>query len=114
MRMLETYDWPGNVRELENVLQRAIILSHGTTLSLSEAWLPAREPMPIGEGVTLLEVERRHIVHVLNASCWRIEGSGGAAAALGMKPAPAQPHGQARRRQASQGELVESLLLECP
>ena len=83
MRMLETYDWPGNVRELENVLQRAIILSHGTTLSLSEAWLPAREPMPIGEGVTLLEVERRHIVHVLNASCWRIEGSGGAAAVLG-------------------------------
>jgi transcriptional regulator with GAF, ATPase, and Fis domain len=86
MRMLETYDWPGNVRELENVLQRAIILSHGTTLSLSEAWLPAREPMPIGEGVTLLEVERRHIVHVLNASSWRIEGSGGAAAVLGMKP----------------------------
>ncbi len=86
MRMLETYDWPGNVRELENVLQRAIILSHSGTLSLSEAWLPAHEPGPIGEGITLLEVERRHILHVLNSSCWRIEGAGGAAAVLGMKP----------------------------
>ena len=100
--MLETYDWPGNVRELENVLQRAIILSHGTTLSLSEAWLPAREPMPIGEGVTLLEVERRHIVHVLNASCWRIEEIWWCRGSIGDEAqCPAQPHGQARRRQAS-------------
>lgn len=31
---LMRYDWPGNVRELENVIQRAIILSQGTTIDL--------------------------------------------------------------------------------
>ena len=40
MRTLEAYDWPGNIRELENVLQRAIILSPGPSLSLGDAWLP--------------------------------------------------------------------------
>src|SRR5262245_6858677 len=86
MHALETYEWPGNVRELENVLQRAIILSNGTTLSLGEAWLPTLEPVPIGESVTLLEVERRHISNVLQSRRWRIEGAGGAAQVLGMKP----------------------------
>ena len=41
MQTLEAYDWPGNVRELENVLQRAIILSPGTTLALGDAWMPS-------------------------------------------------------------------------
>ena len=26
------YDWPGNVRELKNILERAVILQHGTEL----------------------------------------------------------------------------------
>jgi transcriptional regulator with GAF, ATPase, and Fis domain len=86
MHALETYDWPGNIRELENVIQRAMILSSGTSLSLGEAWLPALEPAPIGESVTLVEVERRHISNVLRCSQWRIEGAGGAAQVLGMKP----------------------------
>ena len=30
MRMLESYDWPGNVRELENLVERALALSHGS------------------------------------------------------------------------------------
>jgi formate hydrogenlyase transcriptional activator len=85
MHMLETYDWPGNVRELENVIQRAIILSNGPALSLGEAWLPALEPLPIGESITLLEIERRHIVNVLRTAGWRIEGTSGAARVLGMK-----------------------------
>jgi DNA-binding NtrC family response regulator len=29
MEMLVAYDWPGNVRELANVVERAVILSHG-------------------------------------------------------------------------------------
>jgi DNA-binding NtrC family response regulator len=39
MAALQNYPWPGNVRELENVIQRAIILTRGTTLRLSD--LPA-------------------------------------------------------------------------
>jgi DNA-binding NtrC family response regulator len=32
MFLLENYSWPGNVRELENVIQRAIILAHGSRI----------------------------------------------------------------------------------
>jgi len=86
MQTLKSHDWPGNVRELENVLQRAIILSPGNVLSLQDAWLPRVEAPPAGEGTTLVEIERRHITHMLTASRWRIEGASGAAQALGLKP----------------------------
>lgn len=36
VRALETYDWPGNVRELENAIERAVVLSRGTTIEASE------------------------------------------------------------------------------
>jgi DNA-binding NtrC family response regulator len=36
MLMLESYSWPGNVRELENVIQRAIILAHGTRIGVED------------------------------------------------------------------------------
>ena len=33
MVLLQDYSWPGNVRELENVIQRAIIMASGDTIS---------------------------------------------------------------------------------
>jgi two-component system response regulator PilR (NtrC family) len=33
MKMLESYDWPGNVRELENLIERALALSHSETVT---------------------------------------------------------------------------------
>jgi transcriptional regulator with GAF, ATPase, and Fis domain len=33
---LQAYDWPGNVRELENIIERAIVLSEGSSLQLEE------------------------------------------------------------------------------
>jgi two-component system, NtrC family, response regulator AtoC len=32
---MRRYSWPGNVRELRNVLERALILSHGKEINLS-------------------------------------------------------------------------------
>jgi formate hydrogenlyase transcriptional activator len=86
MQTLETYDWPGNVRELENVLQRAIILSPGTTLALGDAWMPSALPVQAPADITLVEIEKRHIRSVLDTTRWRIEGGGGAAQLLGLKP----------------------------
>jgi formate hydrogenlyase transcriptional activator len=86
MQTLERYDWPGNIRELENVLQRAIILSPGSTLGLGEAWMPALQPRAAADLTTLVDVERRHIRGILETVRWRIEGGGGAAKLLGMKP----------------------------
>ena len=35
-RKLEVYDWPGNVRELANVIERAIVLGSGPTVTLAQ------------------------------------------------------------------------------
>ncbi|MET0214228.1 MAG: sigma 54-interacting transcriptional regulator, partial [Vicinamibacterales bacterium] len=86
MQTLQAYDWPGNVRELENVLQRAIILSPGATLALGDAWMPSSQPTSAAAGVTLVEIEKRHIRTVLDTTRWRIEGGAGAAQLLGLKP----------------------------
>jgi DNA-binding NtrC family response regulator len=36
MALLQSYSWPGNVRELENVIQRAIIISKGTSIVVDD------------------------------------------------------------------------------
>jgi DNA-binding NtrC family response regulator len=39
-KKLESYDWPGNVRELANVIERAVVLGSGLTISLED--IPGR------------------------------------------------------------------------
>ena len=39
MRGLTTWDWPGNIRELENLIERAVILTSGTSLDVPLAEL---------------------------------------------------------------------------
>jgi transcriptional regulator with GAF, ATPase, and Fis domain len=41
---------------------------------------------PIAISATLQDVERDHILRTLEATRWRIEGDGGAAARLGINP----------------------------
>ncbi len=96
---LLAYDWPGNVRELENVLERAIILSTGSSLRLEAVQLgsgssiktqerPARAgrvPENDADG-TLRMVEREHIHRVCEATAWKIKGPDGAAQKLGLNP----------------------------
>jgi two-component system, NtrC family, response regulator AtoC len=36
LQALENYNWPGNVRELENVVQRAVVLSDGPNIEVSQ------------------------------------------------------------------------------
>ena len=36
MTALINYEWPGNVRELEHAIERAVILAHGTSISVRE------------------------------------------------------------------------------
>ncbi len=87
LQALCAYDWPGNVRELENVLERAIITSPGRMLRLAAPLMAGpRHPCACGGAPrSLRQVEREHIVRVLDATGWTIEGPRGAAAILDLK-----------------------------
>jgi formate hydrogenlyase transcriptional activator len=87
MDALTRYTWPGNIRELQNFIERAVILSPQSTLRAPTSEL---EPFPSPKETNvpmngLAEVERDHILRVLEASNWVIGGHSGAAARLGMK-----------------------------
>ena len=87
MRRLIDYPWPGNIRELENVLERAVILTTGTTLAIAPDLLPLSEATPdAGQQPTLESVERAHILAVLRQTGGVVEGPRGAAPILGLHP----------------------------
>jgi transcriptional regulator with GAF, ATPase, and Fis domain len=82
MEALQRYSWPGNVRELRNVIEHAMIVSSGRTLTLTQ---PMTETVGMTETHNMRDMERRHILDVLEKTAWRIMGAGGAAEILGMK-----------------------------
>jgi DNA-binding NtrC family response regulator len=95
MASLTAYHWPGNVRELENVIERAVVLTRATRISVED--LPAHianpasatsqshasgaktpalgsmrledyQPMPLRDA--LLEPEKQIILAALQANTW--------------------------------------------
>jgi formate hydrogenlyase transcriptional activator len=116
VQRLVAYPWPGNIRELENLIERAVILTDSGVLHVEPDILGGASPLrgPQDNGIeaqapaarsgmpespaqpdavaaepdsTLVAVQREHILQVLRATGWVIEGERGAAVRLGMKPA---------------------------
>jgi len=104
MDALVAYPWPGNIRELENVIERAVILSSGTTLHINLGDLMATVQKSEGSGRnsavenpprtsdfrpptsgSLADAERDHIICVLRDTGWVLGGPNGAAVRLAMK-----------------------------
>jgi transcriptional regulator with GAF, ATPase, and Fis domain len=81
MQALQSYSWPGNVRELRNLIEHAMILSKGKTLEIDVPNRASSEKDATGK---LEDMERKHIVAVLEKTGWRIGGQGGAAEVLGL------------------------------
>jgi formate hydrogenlyase transcriptional activator len=86
MEVFASYPWPGNVRELQNFIERAVILSPGTTLrpplaELQQSMMRSRT----SKLSTLEEAEREHVLRAMRESNWIIGGPNGAATRLGMK-----------------------------
>ncbi len=84
MDLLCRWSWPGNIRELQNVIERAVILSRGSVLTVFRAEFEATAP-PTSAPVTLEDAEREHILRALDETNWVIGGPRGAAARLGLK-----------------------------
>ena len=78
---MQGYHWPGNVRELENVMERAVILTNGASVTGAvlplqgqarvsfspkvAPFAPLAQPAAKGDMVALEEMEKRHIEMVL-------------------------------------------------
>jgi formate hydrogenlyase transcriptional activator len=112
MQLLVNYSWPGNIRELQNIIERAVVLSPSSATTLEPELLPPeisqigsnRSSVPVRAGgvetkaqapiqeepssdpPSLEEVERRHILTVLEQTGWKISGLNGAAEILKIHP----------------------------
>ncbi|WP_343524351.1 sigma 54-interacting transcriptional regulator [Pedobacter sp.] len=90
MNKLLQYPWPGNVRELEHLIERSILLCHGTVLK--DIHLPKIEQVDTGaygtpqKIKTIHENERDHILSILKSCKGKISGKNGAAEILRIPP----------------------------
>ncbi len=83
MKTLQEYHWPGNIRELENVLERAVINSSGAKLRLADELKKPFKNLGASQK-SLQNVEKEHILQVLEQTKWKISGKDSAAEILGL------------------------------
>jgi formate hydrogenlyase transcriptional activator len=79
---LHLYSFPGNIRELRNIVERAMIMASGKTLNIR---IPSFQQIEEESGLTLEQLEKRHILRILDKTGWRVMGKNGAAEILGLK-----------------------------
>jgi formate hydrogenlyase transcriptional activator len=110
---LASYAWPGNIRELAHLVERSLVTQDAPTLKVTRDLLATTAPLeraalvaaavdtisttrtalagPVDFDDTLSTglhvIQRDHILRVLHATHWVIEGNSGAALKLGLKPA---------------------------
>ena len=87
---ITAYDWPGNVRELEHCLERAAIITTGSTITADALALSPALRTPVIVAPVLAETERAAIIAALHATGGRIYGARGAAVRLGLPPSTLQ------------------------
>ena len=68
--VLMNYSWPGNVRELENAIERAMVIGREPEIQAADFPLQLTATPQPESGLTLEDVERAHILRVLEACDW--------------------------------------------
>jgi DNA-binding NtrC family response regulator len=74
LEALMRYPWPGNVRELANTIERLVVSSRGSLIEVLDlpdkaaAVDPAAQTQPFSDLPTLDDLERRYLLHVLEAA----------------------------------------------
>ena len=81
---LQSYSWPGNIRELENLLERAVINTSGSTLQLSETFSRLDQAASAEGFKSLDDMERDYIARVLEKTGGKVSGKNSAAEILGL------------------------------
>ena len=93
--LLSRYQWPGNVRELQNIIERAVIITHDGTISWetlipkSPSDAPTQNESKEGRiysSEEMIKLEKENILRALKKTRWKISGKNGAAAILQLKP----------------------------
>ncbi len=82
LNTLQNYSWHGNIRELENVIERAMVVADESGLVIR----PSDFSITKNKAILLEDIEREHIIKVLELANWRVRGENGAAEILGLKP----------------------------
>lgn len=76
MDELMLYEWPGNVRELSNAIERAVVVCRTRTITPPDLPIGAsREEELKTRYVSLDDVEKEHILTILNQTGWNISKS---------------------------------------
>jgi formate hydrogenlyase transcriptional activator len=83
LQKLQRWSWPGNVRELENLIERSVILTCSSTLSVS---MSEKVNSAIDAASVVADFdEQKRIIQMLRETKGRISGPHGAALRLGVK-----------------------------
>lgn len=73
MKRLQEFDFPGNVRELENMIERAIVIGNGKEIKVKD--LPIQSQSPVSNIESLEDLEKTHILGILQKYEWNISRS---------------------------------------
>ena len=76
IRALQAYSWPGNIRELRNVIERAVLLSDQSCITIKDLHFDGHGSVGapfLDTRLTLLELEKQHIERVLQEEHGKVE-----------------------------------------
>ena len=72
VELLKRHAWPGNVRELANAIERAMVVGSPPQIRARDLPFLLDSPGPVASGETLADVEKAHIISVLERTGWNM------------------------------------------